>query len=85
MVGAHPHIGRPATGVQEHFLQMLALEKSFHWFPELYLGVRYTPNTVDLLLQRMDSVGQAMGGHVDSCQTLLLQNVDFVGQSCHLG
>jgi hypothetical protein len=52
MVGAHPHIGRPATGVQEHFLQMLALEKSFHWFPELDLGVRYTPNTGGLVTSK---------------------------------
>jgi hypothetical protein len=26
-----------------------------------------------------------MGGHADSCQALLLQKVDFVDQSCHLG
>jgi hypothetical protein len=26
-----------------------------------------------------------MGAHADSCQTLLLEKVDFVGQSCHLG
>jgi hypothetical protein len=40
---------------------------------------------VDLFLQRKDSTGQAMGGHADSCQALLLQKVDFVGRSSHLG
>jgi hypothetical protein len=29
-------------------------------------------------------MGQPMGGHADSCQALLLQKDDFVGQSCYL-
>jgi hypothetical protein len=40
---------------------------------------------VDLFLQRKDSAGQPMGGHADSCQALLFQVVDFVGQSCNSG
>jgi hypothetical protein len=26
-----------------------------------------------------------MGGYADSCQALLFQVVDFIGQSCHMG
>jgi hypothetical protein len=37
------------------------------------------PTRVDLFLQGKDSMGQPMEGHVDSCQALLLQKVDFVG------
>jgi hypothetical protein len=32
-----------------------------------------------------DSTGQQLGSHTDSCQALLLQKVDFVGQSGYLG
>jgi hypothetical protein len=42
------------------------------------------PTRVDLFLQGKDSMGQPMEGHADSCQALLLQKVDFVGQSGHL-
>jgi hypothetical protein len=42
------------------------------------------PTWVDLFLQRKDSASQPMGGHVDSCQVLLFQVVNFVGQSCYL-
>jgi hypothetical protein len=42
------------------------------------------PTWVDLFLQRKDFVGQPMGGKTDSCQALLFQVVDFVGQSCYL-
>jgi hypothetical protein len=40
---------------------------------------------VDLFLQRKDSAGQPLGGHIDFCQALLLHKFDFVGQSWHLG
>jgi hypothetical protein len=39
---------------------------------------------MDLFLQMKDSVGQPMGGHTNSCQALVFQVVDFVGQSCYL-
>jgi hypothetical protein len=39
---------------------------------------------VDLFLYRKDSTGQPMGGYIDSCQALLFQVVNFVGQSCYL-
>jgi hypothetical protein len=42
------------------------------------------PTRLDLFLQRKDSTGQPMGSHANSCQALLFQVVDFVGQSCYL-
>jgi hypothetical protein len=87
MVGAHLLVSRPAGGILEYFFQM------FHknlWsnlltgFPSWVLESAVFPARVDLFLNRKDSAGQPMGGHADSCQALLFQVVDFVGQSCYL-
>jgi hypothetical protein len=39
------------------------------------------PTRVDMFLQGDDSVGQPMGGYADSCQAVLFQGINFVGQS----
>jgi hypothetical protein len=53
-------------------------------FPSRVLESVVLPTWVDLFLQRKDYEGQAMGGHIDSCQALLFQVVDFVSQSGYL-
>jgi hypothetical protein len=40
---------------------------------------------VDLLLQGLDLAGYPMGSHIDSYQTLPLQDIYLVGQGSHLG
>jgi hypothetical protein len=40
---------------------------------------------MDLFLQWLDSVGQPMCGHTDSCQSFFLQKVDLVRQGSNLG
>jgi hypothetical protein len=40
---------------------------------------------VNLLLQREHSVGQLVGGHVDSSQVTLFQEIYLVGQSRGIG
>jgi hypothetical protein len=88
MVGAHLHIGRPAGGALEYFLQMFhqKLQRNlFISFPSRILESVVLPTRVDLFLKRKDSAGQPMGGHAYSCQALLLQKVDFVGQMLLVG
>jgi hypothetical protein len=36
---------------------------------------------VDLFLHRDDSAGQPIGGYTDTCETMLLQGIDLVGQN----
>jgi hypothetical protein len=57
----------------------------FIGFPSWILESIVLPARVDLFLQGKDPTGQPMGGHTDSCQALVLQKVDFVGQSGYLG
>jgi hypothetical protein len=40
---------------------------------------------MNLLFQREDSAGQPLGGHTDSSQATLLQEINFVGQSRDMG
>jgi hypothetical protein len=49
------------------------------------LGPVVLPAWVNLLLQREDSVGQSVGGHTDSSQAALFQEINFVGQCCDMG
>jgi hypothetical protein len=39
---------------------------------------------MDMLFQRLDSMGQPMGGYAHTCQALLFQEVDLVDQGSHL-
>jgi hypothetical protein len=39
---------------------------------------------MNLFFQRLDSVGQPMGGHAHACQAFLFQEVDLVDQGNHL-
>jgi hypothetical protein len=81
MVGAHLHIGQPAGGILEQFLQMFhqKLQSNlFIGFPSRILESAVLPTRVDLFLQRKDSMGQPMGSHADSCQALLFEKVDFL-------
>jgi hypothetical protein len=43
------------------------------------------PTQMDLFLQWEVSAGQPMSNYAVSCQALLFQVVDFVGQSCNMG
>jgi hypothetical protein len=43
------------------------------------------PARVNLLLQREDTVGQPVSGHVDSSQAALFQEIYLVGQSRDIG
>jgi hypothetical protein len=43
------------------------------------------PAWVNLLFQRDDSAGQPMGGHTDSSQAALFQEINFVGQGHAMG
>jgi hypothetical protein len=40
---------------------------------------------VNLFFQRDDPVGQPMGGHIDSSQTALFQEINLVGQGHDMG
>jgi hypothetical protein len=86
MVGAHLLISRPAGGILEYFFQMFHQNLQSNLltgFPSWVLEFAVFPARVDLFLEWKDSAGQPMGSHADSCQALLFQVVDFVGQSCY--
>jgi hypothetical protein len=85
MVGAHLLVSWPAGGVLEHFIQEFQQKlwrDLFAGFPSRVLESTVFLARVNLFLQRDDSVGQPMGGHVESGQAALFQEIDFIGQ-CH--
>jgi hypothetical protein len=87
MVGAHLLISRSVGGILEYFFQMFhqnLRSNLLTGFLSQVLEPAVFLTRVDLFLQRKDFAGQPMGGHTDSCQALLFQVVDFVGQSCYL-
>jgi hypothetical protein len=43
------------------------------------------PAWVNLLLLREDSAGQPVGGHTDSSQVMLFQEINLVGKSRDMG
>jgi hypothetical protein len=49
-------------------------------FPSLVLESVVFLVQVNLLLQRDDLAGQPVGGHADSCQATLFQEINLVGQ-----
>jgi hypothetical protein len=61
--------------VLEHFFKRFHKKlwrNIFIGFPGRVLESTLLPSQVDLFFQRKDFAGQSMGGHADSCQTLLL-------------
>jgi hypothetical protein len=82
MVGAHLLVSRPAGGVLEHFLQELhqMLWSNLHiGFLSGVFDSTVLPARVNLLLQRDNSACQPVGGHTDSSQAVLFQEVNLVG------
>jgi hypothetical protein len=53
--------------------------------PILVLEPAILPAQVNLLFQREDSTGQPLGGHADSSQATLFQEINLVGQSHDMG
>jgi hypothetical protein len=75
-------ISRLAGGVLEHFLQELhqMLWSNLHvGFPSGVFDSVVLPARVNLLLQRDDFAGQPVGGHKDSSQATLFQEINIVG------
>jgi hypothetical protein len=88
MVEAHLFVGRPAGSVLKYFSKVLYQEPWSYIFsslPSRVLESTVLPAWMNLFLQRLDSMGQPMGGHADSCQAFLLQKIDQVGQGSDLG
>jgi hypothetical protein len=88
MIEVHLLVSRPARCILEYFFQMFHQKLRSNLltgFSSQVLESSIFPTWVNLFLQREDSEGQPMGGHIDSSQALLFQVVDFVGQSCNLG
>jgi hypothetical protein len=88
MVEAHLFIGRPSGSVLKYLSEVLYQELQSYIFlgpPSQVLGSAVLPAWMDLFLQWLDLVGQPMGGHADSCQAFLLQEIDLVGHGGDLG
>jgi hypothetical protein len=49
-------------------------------FPSQVFESTVLPTRVNLLLQRDDSMGQPVGGHVDLSQVMLFQEINLIGQ-----
>jgi hypothetical protein len=78
----------PAGGVLGHFFLELhqMLRSNLHiGFPSGVSDFAILPAWVNLLLQRDDVAGHPMGGHIDSCQAALFQEINLVGQGCDMG
>jgi hypothetical protein len=87
MVGTHLFIRRQAGSILEYFSQVLQQELWTYLFiglPSRVLGSAVLPARMDLFLQRLDSAGQPMCGHANSCQAIFLQGVDIVSQGNNL-
>jgi hypothetical protein len=88
MEGAHLLVSWPAGGVLEDFIQEFHQElwrNLFDGFPSWVMESTVFPARVDLFLQGNNSAGQPMGGHIDSYQAVLFQEIDLVGQLRNVG
>jgi hypothetical protein len=88
MVEAHLLVIQPTGVILKYFLQKLHQKLRINLltgFLSRVLESIVFPKRMDLFLQSEDLVGQPMGGHSNSCQALLFQVIDFVGQSSNLG
>jgi hypothetical protein len=54
-------------------------------FPSQVLESTVLPVWVNLFFQTNDSMGHPTGGHVDSSQAMLFQEINFVGQGHNMG
>jgi hypothetical protein len=87
VVGAHLLVGWPCGDVLEYFTQMLHQKFWSHiflCFLSWVLESTILPTRMDLLVQRLESAGQPMGGHTHACQALLFQEVNLIDQGHHL-
>jgi hypothetical protein len=84
----HLLISRPARGVLKHFfheLHQMLWSNLLAGLPGWVLDSTVLPSWVNLFLQRNDSVSQTVGGHIDSSQAMLFQEINLVGQGCDMG
>jgi hypothetical protein len=70
VVRAHLQVIWPSGDVLEHFYQMLHQKFRSHVFlslPSRFLESAVHPAWMDLLFQRLDSIGPLMGGYAHTC------------------
>jgi hypothetical protein len=81
MVEAHLFVSWPVGSVLKCFSEVLYQELWSYIFLGLLSQVSGSvvlPARKDLFLQWLDSAGQLMGGHADSSQAFVLQEIDLV-------
>jgi hypothetical protein len=86
-IRTHLLIGCLAGGILKHFPHMLCQNLWGYFllsFLSWVLGSAVFPTRLNLFLQRLDSMGQPMGGYARTGQTFIFHKIDLVDQSYHM-